>query len=117
MDAEDITRFNELTLVANERDALDVSDLLEVGQLLGEVTRAAAALADHANAEVTTLLDRYILHDDTGEEPQARLAEARHRLTKMASLLQDVSKNADRYYAAMGHIGVQTVLEADENRP
>jgi hypothetical protein len=53
------------------------------------VTRAAAALADHMWTEAAVLPGRYILRDDTGDDPGARLAEIQHRMEQMADLLQE----------------------------
>lgn len=107
MDVDDLARFGEVTRAAGERRALDVADLYEAGGLLAEVTRAAAVLANHLRAEAAALPGRYILRDDTGDDPGARLAEIRHRMESVAYLLQQAELHARRSHAAIGHIGVE----------
>ncbi|MFD8533883.1 hypothetical protein ACFV0L_41390 [Streptosporangium canum] len=115
MDTEDLTRFDELLQAVREQRELTVAELYEAGWLLGEVTRAAAALADHARTEVAALPGRVILRDDTGDDPGARLAEARDRLTWMIGLFQEADEPARRYHAAIGHLGVEVDPEAAED--
>ncbi|MDP9868480.1 MULTISPECIES: hypothetical protein [Streptosporangium] len=115
MDTEDLTRFGTLLQAAAEQRELTVAELYEIGWLLSEMTRAAAALADHARTEVAALPSRGILREDTGEDPGTRLAEARDRLTWMIGLLQEADEPARRYHAAIGHLGVEVDPEAAED--
>ncbi|MFF5210500.1 hypothetical protein [Streptosporangium sp. NPDC000396] len=107
MDAEDMARFGELLQAVRERRALDVAELHEAGWLLAEVTRYTAALAEHLRTEVARLPGRFILRDDTGDDPEARLVEVRERLLRMEKVLEAAGLHASRYHTAMGHIGVE----------
>ncbi|SNT60670.1 hypothetical protein SAMN05216276_107846 [Streptosporangium subroseum] len=107
MDADDLARFGEATRAADERRALEMAELYEAAGLLAEVTRAVATLANHLQAEAAALPGRYILRDDTGDDPGARLAEIRRRMEQMVELLQKAELHARRSHAAIGHLGVE----------
>lgn len=106
MDAEDLTKFGELLQAARERRALEVTELYETGWLLSKMTRAAAALADHMRTEIQALPSRYVLRDDTGDDPGARLAETHERLARMSKLLQEADGHARCYHVAIGHLDI-----------
>ncbi|MGW3369735.1 hypothetical protein ACWDOR_43185 [Streptosporangium canum] len=107
MDDEDLTAFGHLVRDAHEQRDLDKASLYEAGWTLSEATRAAGALADHLRAQAETYPSRYILRDDEGQDPRARIQRATEALVRLSALLTEANEQARRYHAEIGHIAVE----------
>ncbi|MFI6910004.1 hypothetical protein ACIBKY_52710 [Nonomuraea sp. NPDC050394] len=84
--------------------------------MLSEVARASAYMVGYVRAEAASLCKRNVLHDDTGDDPEARVAEVRHRMELIAELLRKVELHARRSHTALGHIGVRMNPDEDESQ-
>ncbi|RBQ21104.1 hypothetical protein DP939_08645 [Spongiactinospora rosea] len=105
MDATTLARFNELAQAAAERRPLDLAELHEVGAVLSEVLQAVAAVAGHVESETAALGKRYALRDATGDpDPEARLAEVRERMRRVAEFLGRADLHARRTHGTINRI-------------
>lgn len=58
--------------------------------------------------------DRYILRDDAGADPQARITEAVAQLQQLRAALAPAIAAGHGYHSAIGHIAVQVDPDAEE---
>lgn len=112
------------------RDALEAAAASQAGQadpdhgqfynygreIVGVLT-ALDDLTATLRSQLAHYGDQRVLRDNAGADPQRRLTEASGHLAELRAALWAAAGHAERFWTAIGHVGVETDPDADADEP